>query len=94
MPHLKLRVTPGSRKQEIAGWHGDALRVRVNAPPERGKANDAAVRLVASALDLPARQVTLERGATSRDKVLKIEGLSEEEMLRRLPGRASARRML
>lgn len=94
MPYLKILVTPGSRKEEIAGWHGDALRVRVNAPPERGKANNAAARLVAAALDLPARQVTLERGATSRQKVLNIDGLTEEEMLRRLPDRASTRRML
>lgn len=94
MPHLKIRVTPGSRKEEIAGWHGDALRVRVNAPPERGKANDAAIKLVAAALGIPVRQVTLERGATSRDKVLSIEGLREREIRNRLPERADTRRML
>jgi uncharacterized protein (TIGR00251 family) len=94
MPYLKIRVTPGARREEIPGWLGDALRVRVSAPPERGKANQAAARLVAAALDLPPRQVTLERGATSRDKVLKIEGLTDEEILRRLPDRASTRRML
>jgi len=94
MPHLKIRVTPGARSEEIAGWLGDALRVRVSVPPERGKANNAAIKLVADALAIPSRQVSLERGATARDKVLKVEGLTEEEMLRRLPERASTRRML
>lgn len=94
MPYLKIRVTPGARKDEIAGWLGDALRVRVKPPPERGKATNAAINLVATALDIPARQVTLERGATSRDKVLNIEGLTEQDMLNRLPERADARPML
>lgn len=94
MPYLKIRVTPGSRKEEIAGWHGDALRVRVKAPPERGKATGAAIKLVASRLEIPPRQVSLERGATSRDKLLRIEGLTEREISGRLPERTDTRPLL
>ena len=94
MPYLKIRVTPGSRTDQLAGWREDALRVRVKAPPERGKATQAAITLVAAALSIPARQVTLERGATSREKLLHVEGLTEEEMLERLPVRADTRPLL
>lgn len=94
MPYLKIRVTPGSRKDEIAGWHGDALRVRVKAPPERGKATGAAIKLVASALDVPAQRVTLERGATSREKLLRIEGLTDHEIYKRLPERVDTKPLL
>lgn len=94
MPYLKIRVTPGARKEEIAGWLGDALRVRVKAPPERGKATNAAINLVAKALDIPPRQISLERGAASRDKLVLIEGLTKQEIYERLPERADTRPML
>ena len=84
MSRLKVRVSPGARGDAIAGWIGDALKVRVAAPPERGKANDAVVALVAGALGIPASRVTVVRGATSRDKLLQVEDVSEDEVRRRL----------
>lgn len=86
MAHLKVRVSPASRKEEIVGWMDNALRVRVKAPPERGKATDAVLRLIASKLGLRAVQVTLKRGGSSRDKLLHIEGLTDAQVRTRLGG--------
>ncbi len=84
MAHLKVRVSPASRKEEIVGWMDGTLRVRVKAPAERGKANDAVLRLIASELGLPASHLTLKRGGGSRDKLLYINGMTDEEVRRRL----------
>jgi len=84
LAYLKVKVSPGARKEDIAGWLGDVLRVRVTAPPERGKANEAVCRLLAARLGLPVSAITIARGATSRDKLLQVDGLTEDEMRRRL----------
>jgi uncharacterized protein (TIGR00251 family) len=77
-------VSPASRTEEIVGWQNDTLRVRVKAPPERGKATDAVLGLIASKLGLPAAQVTLKRGGGSRDKLLLIDGLTDSQVRTRL----------
>lgn len=95
MTLLNVRVTPGARSDSIAGWMGDpvsnpdeaVLKVRVQAPPERGKANDAVSALIARTLGLKARDVRIVRGETSRDKVVEIEGLSRAELLAKLGGK-------
>jgi uncharacterized protein (TIGR00251 family) len=84
MAYLKVRVSPGARRDEIAGWLGDTLRVRVRAAPEKGLANEAVCALIAAALGVPASTVTVERGHASRDKVLLVEGVTAEEMMSRL----------
>jgi hypothetical protein len=81
---LKVRLAPGSKRDRILGIHGDALRVAVRAPPERGKANEALVELIAKELDLHRSAVSLQSGHGSRDKRVRIEGLSREELLPRL----------
>ena len=86
MAHLKVRVSPGSRKEEIVGWMDGTLRVRVKAPPERGKANEAVLRLIASKLGLPASHLTLKRGGGSRDKLVYIEGMTDAQVRARLGG--------
>jgi len=63
---------------------GDALKVRVSAPAERGKANAAVLEVVASALGVPIDRVRIVAGATSARKVIEISGLSESEVRRRL----------
>jgi uncharacterized protein (TIGR00251 family) len=65
---LRLRVKPGARKTSIMGVHGGALKVSVGAPPERGKANEAVVALLAEILELPSSAVTIVAGARSKDK--------------------------
>jgi uncharacterized protein YggU (UPF0235/DUF167 family) len=87
MARLKLHVTPGAREDGLSGWQGDSLRVRVRARPEKGLANEAALRLLAGRLNVPRSRLDLVRGATSRDKLIEVEGLSEDELRARL-GRA------
>jgi uncharacterized protein len=81
---LRLRVAPGARRSEIAGRHGDAWRVRVTAPPDRGRANDEVLELLAAALDVRRRQLRLVAGASSRDKVVELDGIDAGEADRRL----------
>jgi uncharacterized protein (TIGR00251 family) len=72
---LRVRVTPGAKRDRVVGSHGDALKIAVRQPPERGRANREVCRLVAEALDIAPRQVSVAHGSTSKDKVLRIEGL-------------------
>jgi len=81
---LRLRVSPGATRTEIAGRHGDAWKVRVSAAPERGRANDAVVGLLAERLHLPRAAVSVVSGRTSRDKVVELRGLTADEAARRL----------
>ena len=81
---LRLRVSPGAGSSQIVGRHGDAWKVRVAVAPERGRANDAVCRLLAETLGLPRAGVTLVSGQTARDKVVELDGLTEEEIERRL----------
>jgi len=81
---LQVRVTPRASQDRIAGWEGDVLRVRVTAPPVEGRANDALLRLLAHALDVPTSRLRLVRGHTQRKKVVAVDGLSEEEVRARL----------
>jgi uncharacterized protein (TIGR00251 family) len=83
---LALRVTPGARRTAIVGRYGEAWKVAVAAPPERGRANADVVRLVARAVGVPAARVILVKGGAARDKVIEIEGITTEEADRRLAG--------
>ncbi|HEV8249922.1 MAG TPA: DUF167 domain-containing protein [Gaiellaceae bacterium] len=71
---LRLHVVPGARRTGVVGRHGDGWKVRVTAAPERGKANDAVVRLVAATLGLPRAAVTIVSGHGTRDKTVEITG--------------------
>ncbi len=77
---LKVAARPGASRSAVQGLAGDALKVAIQAPPEKGKANDELVRFLAKALGLRRPQVTLVKGDTSRDKVVRIEGLSAEAL--------------
>ncbi len=79
---LAVHVVPRSARNEIVGLYGEALRIRVNAPPAGGAANAAVVVTVAEALGVPKRQVEIVSGHGSRRKVLEIAGLSGSELQR------------
>lgn len=81
-----MKATPNARADEIRGFVGDVLQVRLKAPPVDGKANDALVRLIAKRLGVPRSAVTLARGASARNKLLEIAGLARGEALVRLQG--------
>jgi uncharacterized protein (TIGR00251 family) len=75
---LSLRVVPNASRGEVVGYQADGrLKVKVAAPPEGGRANKAVCELLAEALDLPKRAVTVERGETSREKTVRIAGMDE-----------------
>ena len=78
---LDVRVQPRAKKNEIS-VRGGKLQVRVTAPPEDGRANAAVCALIAKQLGLPKRAIAVERGASSRDKVVSIEGMDEREVKR------------
>lgn len=71
---IRVKVVPGASRDRIAGLLGDALKLQVAAAPERGKANDSVVALIAKALNIAPRDITVVRGHTSQLKVLLIRG--------------------
>jgi len=79
---LTLHVQPGAKRTEVAGTHGAALKIRLAAPPVDGKANTELVRFLAEAFGVPLRQVTLVRGESSREKVVRIESPTRRPDLR------------
>ncbi|MDQ3107042.1 MAG: DUF167 domain-containing protein [Actinomycetota bacterium] len=81
---LRLHVQPGAGRTSVLGTHGDALKVRVAAPPEKGRANEACAALVAELVGVKVAAVTLESGATSRSKSFAVTGIEVDELVRRL----------
>lgn len=81
---VRLRVSPGARRTELAGRHGDGWKIRVSAAPERGRANDAVLDLLAETLELPRRSLSILSGHGSREKVILMEGIGPAETERRL----------
>ncbi len=81
---LRVRVTPGARKSEIAGEAGGRLRVRLQAPPVEGKANRELTKFIAKNLGLKKNRVSLAGGEKSREKTLLLEGLDLPEARKRL----------
>lgn len=81
---ISLKVVPGSTREGIAGWLGDALKVRVRAPAEAGRANAAVVRVVAEALGLPSEAVRIASGTSSPKKTLELDGIELEALRARI----------
>ncbi|TLY36406.1 MAG: DUF167 domain-containing protein [Nitrospirae bacterium] len=85
-PHvtLSLRVQPRASRNAVVGWTGDTLNVRLTAPPVEGAANVACLEFLADLLDLPQSQFEILRGSRSRTKVIRISGLTQDEVRARL----------
>lgn len=79
---IAIHVTPRSGRDEVAGWRGGELCVRVTAAPEDGKANSAARAVLASALKVPKSGVRVVRGETARHKQIEIDGVDEDDLAR------------
>ena len=75
---VHVHVQPRASRSEVVGTHGAALKVRLLAPPVDGAANDALVALLAKELGVPRRDVRIVQGATSRAKVVEIDGTTED----------------
>ncbi len=81
---LVVHVQPRAKRSEVAGRHGDAIKVRLQAPPVDGAANEELVRFLAETLGISRRAVTIVTGLTSRRKTVEIEGLGAEDLAARL----------
>lgn len=80
---LRLRVKPGGRRDRLVGAHAGALKLEVTAPPERGKANAAVVRLLAKTFGVPRRDIEITAGDASQDKTVQV-ALPHVEVVARL----------
>jgi len=87
--HLAVRAQPRAGRTELAGVLGAELKVRIAAPPVDSAANEALVEFLAKTLQLPRRAVTLVRGATSRSKLLRLDGVAPAVAAERLQPPAS-----
>ena len=81
-----VRVVPRARINEITGIHGDALKVRLTAPPVEGRANEALVAFLAKRLGVRKSEVEIVAGTTSRRKMIRVIGVLAQEMEERLLG--------
>ncbi len=82
---INIKAVPGAKRNEISGVLGEGeqarLKIRISAPPEDGKANKAICRLIAQALGMKAREVSVVVGPTNPEKTLRIEGVDAERLL-------------
>jgi uncharacterized protein (TIGR00251 family) len=85
-----VRLQPRASRNEIAGVHDGALRIRLHAPPVDGAANDALVAFLAERLAVPRRGVRIVTGATSRTKIIEIEGVTSADVARLADANAEA----
>jgi len=86
MTLIAVKVVPRAGKDEIVGWLEGALKIRIQAPPEDGRANRALEELLAEALGLKKNAVTVAAGRGSSRKRVEVVGLTRDEIVRRLGG--------
>ncbi|MDF2578090.1 MAG: hypothetical protein K0S74_1574 [Chlamydiales bacterium] len=82
--YLSVKVIPQAHRNELIGWEQECLKVRIAAPPEKGKANDSLLRFLAAKLDVRLSQISIESGDTNKRKRLSIVGLSWEDIKAKL----------
>ena len=91
---LAVHVQPKASTTECVGFHGDAIKIRVAAPPVDGAANDELIRFIARRLSIPASSVQIQSGASGRHKRVLVKGVSAQLVLARLnlgPQKGSAK---
>lgn len=81
---FSVRVQPRASKDEIAGFEGGVLKLRLKAPPVEGKANEACLRFLASVFELKRSQLEIAKGSTSRHKVIRIKGIQAQYLRERM----------
>ena len=88
MGRISLKVVPGSSRDEVVGWLGDSLKVKVKAPPEKGRANEAVVALLADHLGIDPTSIAVVSGHGSPAKVVAIEGMDDEAIRQAFPAKS------
>jgi hypothetical protein len=81
---LRIHVIPNAKIDSIVGEHGSAVKIKLRAAAVEGKANAALIRFLAEQMELPRHGIVLQRGHKSRDKLIRVDGLSQEDVRRRL----------
>ncbi len=81
---LSVHLVPNAKQNEIVGWVQGALKIRIAAPPIEGRANEALIKFLADKLDLAPSEISMEKGASSKHKRIKIP-LTEEDVQRIIP---------
>jgi len=84
---IRFHIVPNAKVDKVVGERSDAIKIKLRAPAVEGKANAALRSFLAKELEIPERLIVLERGHKSRDKLIRIDGLTEEEVRRRLRAR-------
>lgn len=78
---VSVRVVPRSSKEGVAGFEGGIVRIRLNAPPVEGKANEALVRFLSKAVGVPKSRITLVTGERGRSKIVRVDGITREALM-------------
>jgi uncharacterized protein len=86
---IRVHIVPNAKIDNVIGKHGDAIKIKLRAPAVEGKANTALRKFLAETLSIPQRAIVLERGERSRDKVIRIDRLTEAEVYKQLLARIS-----
>jgi uncharacterized protein (TIGR00251 family) len=81
---VAVHAQPGAGRTQVVGRHGDAVKIRVAAPPERGRANEALAAVLAETFGVPAKQVSLLSGEASRSKRFRLDGVDPDAVAKRL----------
>ena len=84
MALLRVHVVPNAKIDDLVGEHGGTVKIKLRAPALEGKANAALIRFLAAQLELPRHAIVLERGHRSREKLIRIDGLTLEEVRTRM----------
>jgi len=87
---ISLRVYPNASRNEVTGFTDEVLRVKVSAPPIKGKANKELIAFLSRLLGVGRGSVNIIKGHTTRNKVVAIDGLSREEVIKRLLSKLSS----
>ncbi len=87
MTILRVHIVPNAKIDCVVGEHGGAVKIKLRAPAVEGKANAALIRFLAEQLKLPRQSIALERGHRSRDKLIRIDGLTAEDVRTRMRAR-------
>jgi uncharacterized protein (TIGR00251 family) len=82
---IAVKVTAGAANSAISGWHDQHLRIRLSTVPERGKANAALIAMLAKSLELPRSAITIVKGQHNARKTIAVEGLSQADIMARIP---------
>jgi uncharacterized protein len=88
---VNVHVQPGARKNELLGFNEDVLRVKIAAPPVNGKANRELISFLSDALGIRKSDITIDKGETSKNKVIGIAGITKAQFLERAAARSTVK---